>query len=212
METAANYLINISEKQKIIAILKRLKQWIISPDSTKDARRRSLCWELIFHYAQNISYPEFFKAWHGDSSSIPNLESQFTNIHLQLQATDKKFPIYLNANTLQNETDTSFISQEICNQIYFTAFPNAEPPEVNNAAQIKRLIPRFKNQLQTQKLALIFDNCQPNQELVAFCHKITDVVSIAWITDQPLEAPLRGFPPNQPNLLNAIQNWINEIE
>ena len=212
MQTAANYLIHISDKQKIIAILKRLKLWITHPDSSQDANRRSLCWEIIFHYARNISYPEFFKAWNSNSSPIANLESQFTNIHLQLQATDKTFSILLNAHALQNETDMSAISQEICNQIYFTAFPNAEPPEVNNAAQVKRLIPRIKSQLQMQKLALILNNCQPNQELVAFCRKITDVVSIAWITDEPLEAPLRGFPPNQPNLSSAIQSWINEIE
>ncbi|WP_442944148.1 NACHT C-terminal alpha/beta 1 domain-containing protein [Nostoc sp.] len=70
----------------------------------------------------------------------------------------------------------------------------------------------MKKQLQTQNIALIINNCKPNQIIITFCGKLIDVLHIAFITDQPLDAPLRGFPPNQPNLLNAIQSWINEIE
>ncbi|MDB9307815.1 hypothetical protein PN471_03980 [Aphanizomenon sp. CS-733/32] len=46
--------------------------------------------------------------------------------------------------------------------------------------------------------------------MIKFCNKLTDVLQIAFITEQPLDAPLKGFP-NQPNLLNVIQHWINEI-
>ena len=114
---------------------------------------------------------------------------------------------------MEGEIDTSIIAQEICNQIYLTAFPdNQEIPEVNNAPQVKRLITKIKTQLQKPNLALIIDNCQPNQELLAFCRKLTDVLHIAWITDKPLEAPLKGFPPEQPNLISVIQSWINEID
>ncbi|OKH41991.1 hypothetical protein NIES2101_33450 [Calothrix sp. HK-06] len=166
--------------------------------------------EVIRHSAQMISYPNFYHAWHGEFSPPEILEKQFINI--ALQPTDKTHPIYINAQALRDEIDISAISQEICNQIYFADVLGAEPPEVNNAPQVKRLIPKIKKQLQTQNLAIILNNCQPNQELIAFCRKISDVVSIGWITDEPLEAPLRRFPPNQPNLLNAIQSWINEIE
>ncbi|MFO7032884.1 histidine kinase [Limnospira fusiformis CCALA 023] len=34
---------------------------------------------------------------------------------------------------------------------------------------------------------------------------------IAFLTDEPLEAPLKGFPPNQPNLISAIETWVEEI-
>ncbi|MTJ08400.1 histidine kinase [Anabaena sp. UHCC 0204] len=37
------------------------------------------------------------------------------------------------------------------------------------------------------------------------------MLKIAFITEQPLDAPLKGFPPNQSNLLSAIQSWINEM-
>ncbi|MHC5728151.1 MAG: NACHT C-terminal alpha/beta 1 domain-containing protein, partial [Nostoc sp.] len=171
---------------------------------------------LLWHCAQNMSYPEFYRARHGESSPLQNLETQFIDIHSiasKLQPTDKTHPLVINLKSLQDETDTSAISQEICNQIYLTAFTeNPEIPEVNNAPQLKRIIPQIKKQLQTQNIALIINNCEPNKIIITFCGKLRDVLHIAFITDQPLDAPLRGFPANQPNLLNAIQSWINEIE
>ncbi|WP_292760100.1 NACHT domain-containing protein [Nostoc sp. NOS(2021)] len=169
---------------------------------------------LLWHCAENMSYPDFYRAWYGESSPLQNLETQFTDIHSilsQLQPTDKTHPLVINLKSLQDETDTSAICQEICNQIYLTAFTeNSEIPEVNNAPQLKRIIPQIKKQLQTQNIALIINNCKPNQIIITFCDKLRDVLHIAFITDQPLDPPLKGFPPNQPNLLNAIQSWINE--
>ncbi|MEA5527461.1 NACHT C-terminal alpha/beta 1 domain-containing protein [Nodularia spumigena] len=172
--------------------------------------------EEIWHCAQNMTYPEFYHVWHSSKLSLQNLEHQFTDTHslfTQLQPTNQTYPLTLNLKTLQEETDISAISQEICNQIYFTAFNEIEEiPEVNNAPQLKRIIPQIKKHFQTENLALIINNCKPNQAIITFCNKLTDVLHIAFITEQPLDAPLRGFPPNQSNLLSAIQNWIHEIE
>ncbi|MFN6564019.1 MAG: hypothetical protein RMY28_030090 [Nostoc sp. ChiSLP01] len=83
--------------------------------------------------------------------------------------------------------------------------------EVNNAFQLEGNILPIKNHLQKENIALIINNCENNKAIINFCRKLTDVLHIAFITDQPLDAPLRGFPPNQANLLNAVQTWINEI-
>jgi hypothetical protein len=162
-----------------------------------------------------MTYPEFYHTWHGNTPTIQNLENQFTDTHsllTQLQPTNKTYPLPLNLKTLQNETDIIEISQEICNQIYLTAFTEpAEIPTVNNAPQLKSKIPQIKKHLKTENLALIINNCEPNETIINFCNKLTDVLHIAFITEQPLNPPLRGFPQQQ-NLLNTIQNWINEIE
>ncbi|WP_438861265.1 NACHT C-terminal alpha/beta 1 domain-containing protein [Limnospira fusiformis] len=34
---------------------------------------------------------------------------------------------------------------------------------------------------------------------------------VRFLTSEPLEAPLKGFPPNQPNLISAIETWLGEI-
>lgn len=57
---------------------------------------------------------------------------------------------------------------------------------------------------QTSNLALIFHNGEPEPTLLRFCRQIADLLPIAWINDSPLEPPLRGFPPQQPNLPHAI--------
>ncbi|BDT15555.1 MAG: hypothetical protein P5700_23095 [Arthrospira platensis PCC 7345] len=46
---------------------------------------------------------------------------------------------------------------------------------------------------------------------MAFCQKLTGVIAIAFLTSEPLEAQLKGFPPNQPNLISAIETWLEEI-
>lgn len=204
-------LLQVMQGRLFAVAVAGLKDNFISEDEDND----DLSY-ILWHCAENMSYPEFYRAWNGKSSPLQNLETQFTDIHSilsQLQPADKTHPLVINLKSLQDETDTSAICQEICNQIYLTAFTeNPEIPEVNNAPQLKRIIPQIKKQLQTQNIALILNNCEPNQIIITFCGKLIDVLHIAFITDQPLDAPLRGFPPNQPNLLNAIQTWINEIE
>jgi hypothetical protein len=158
-----------------------------------------------------MTYPEFYYAWHGDS--IQTLEKQVVDILSQLQPTDKAHPIPIDAYPLENETDKEEIAQEICNQIYQQLFPeNDNIPTVNNASQLKRLIPQIKTHLNAQNIAFILQNCEPNPSLIKFCHKLTNAVSIACLTDAPLEPPLRGFPPNQPNLKSALETWLNELE
>ena len=183
----------------------------------------------LWYCSQNTPYPVFYCAWHsqpstthpeapdnipvGDSPAAQALEPQFTDITSEVQLTDKTYPIIINAQALEGETDTSAIAQALSNRIYRFVFPDDSeiPPEVSNAYQLERLIPQIKKQLQKQNLALILDNCEPNQAQITFCRKLSDVLHCAWITEAPLEPPLKGFPPNQPNLLSAIQSWIDEI-
>lgn len=73
------------------------------------------------------------------------------------------------------------------------------------------LIDELKLTLNQTKLAILITDCPPRDELIAFCRKLTNIVAIAWLTDRPLEAPLKGFPPNQPNLISAIETWLEEI-
>jgi HEAT repeat protein len=211
---------------KVVTALKNYRQ----DHAHENQRDCYLCCEgILQHCAQNMSYPDFYRAWHNEPTAVDSespdnipvgecptaqaLENQFTDIAYQLQSTDKTYPIVINAQALEGEADTSAIAQELCNQIYLTAFPDElEIPEVSNAPQLKRLIPPIKKQLQKQNLALIVDNCEPNQEQVTFCRKLSDVLHIAWITNEPIEPPLKGFLPNQPNLLSAIQSWMDEID
>jgi DNA replication protein DnaC len=220
-ESLKQFLMRSNKHDFFSIIIQNLKPYV----NQRELDPYGSCLEIIEYCVENMDYAEFYTAWlfptsHRDASdniASPNShlvniwELQFTKIISQLQPTEKTYPLTLNLKTLQNETDIIEISQEICNQIYLTACPdNPEIPQVNKAPQLKSKIPQIKKHLQTENLALIINNCEPNQEMIKFCNKLTDVLHIAFITEQPLDAPLKGFP-NQPNLLNVIQHWINEI-
>ncbi|MGK7920602.1 MAG: histidine kinase, partial [Trichodesmium sp.] len=122
-------------------------------------------------------------------------------------------PIYcLKADILADETDSSEIAQTLCQLIWDQAFPNEEyPKEVTKPSQLRQHLKQLKLRQNLPKLAILITDCHPRDELIAFCHKLTNIVAIAWLTDEPLEAPLKGFPSNQPNLISAIESWLEEI-
>ena len=123
------------------------------------------------------------------------------------------YPLPINIQSLADETNTSAIYQELCTLIYSLALPDTDIPTVSNFAQLKQHILTVKRQLQKRNLALILHECTPHPPLLTCCRKIADDklgLHILWITDESLEAPLRGFPPSQDNLLGVIQNWLEE--
>jgi HEAT repeat protein len=188
------------------------------------------CFKTLWECAKNLTYPQFYQAWHttptyhpeiadyqlsSDTTTIKQLEQQYTDIHTllqQVQPTNQTYPLPLNIQSLTGETNIGIISQEICNLIYLTAFTDADIPEgIDHPAKLTPKIQQIKKKFQKPNLALIFYYYEPYPELINFCNKLTNIVHIAWITDSKLEAPLKGFLPYQPNLLSAIQTWINEI-
>ncbi|WP_436836064.1 NACHT C-terminal alpha/beta 1 domain-containing protein [Laspinema palackyanum] len=73
------------------------------------------------------------------------------------------------------------------------------------------LKPLQRRQLLPHRALLLTDCEHPTPELISFCEKLPGVIAVASLTEEPLEAPLKGFPPNQPNLISAIETWLEEI-
>jgi hypothetical protein len=120
--------------------------------------------------------------------------------------------ICLKATILNEETDPKEITQTLCQLIWEETFPQEDyPKEVTTASKLREHLKNLKLRQNLTKLTILITDCHPNDQLITLCHKITNIITIAFLTDQPLEAPLKGFPPNQPNLLSAIQNWLEEI-
>lgn len=142
-----------------------------------------------------------------DESVIPQSGQLLT-----VQATAQLYPLLINAKVLDGETERNAIAQEICNQIYFTAFPeDDEIPEVSNAPQLRRLIPQFKKRLSRRNLALILLACQPTTELIRLLTQLTDMLFVGIVTEQLIDPPLHRFSPMRQGLAEIIQSWINQI-
>ena len=213
IKTQNNYLMTVSALNKHLT------------NCQNDFDRFDQCYHLIWYCAANLPYPEFHQAWHhlpttphlevpnqtpvGNNSTVENLETQQLDLSLQLQ----NLPIFcLNAYILATETDTSEIAQTLCQLIWDEAFPDQDyPQEVTTASKLREHLKKLKLTRNQPKLNLLLTHCEhPTDELIAFCHKLTNILSIGWLTDKSLEAPLKGFPPHQPNLLSAIQTWLEE--
>ncbi len=197
-----------------------LKDYLTSEVRENDFNLYKNCYKVIWDCAQNMTYPDFYQAWHTQptNSPIPDNHRQNTDIPTllkQLKPTDKAFPVPLNIRALEGETDISAIAQELCTQLYQTIFPaDTDIPAIRNAPEFKRLIPQLKNRLQKQHIALILHSCPCENALSSFTRKLADShmgIHIAWITDTPLELPLTGFAADGEDLLNAVQDWIAGI-
>jgi energy-coupling factor transporter ATP-binding protein EcfA2 len=173
-------------------------------------------YEILWHCAQNMRYPEFYRAWHGE---LKHLENQFTDTHSllsQLQPTEKTGYIsIINTANFQLNNDVSEIAKLLCTRIFKEGLnlPARNIPKISGVADLEReLLVMTEEVLEKQYLALIFNEIEPTETLINICRMLANAreIHIAFITEQPLDAPLKGFP-NQPNLLNVIQHWINEI-
>jgi HEAT repeat protein/energy-coupling factor transporter ATP-binding protein EcfA2 len=237
IESAAAHLKDIRQIEGLTLIVKQLKDWLLDQNNENDKRRRSVCLEVLLHCAQNMSYLDFYQAWHsqppsthpeapdnipvGNSAEAQILELQNINFK-QLQSSHYTFPLTINLLSLQGETDKEEIAQELCIQIY--KHPDVdipgEPPDTFNARQLKKRLFPIKAKLQGPNLALVLyikdanGFHEPTEEAIAFCQKIADPdlgIHIAWITNQSLEQPLKDIQPDPLKLISKIQSWIDEI-
>lgn len=150
----------------------------LQPVSLGSNDRYGRCYEIVWHCAENLAYPDFYRAWYTQPQPLTNHTANFA---AQLQSTSRTYPIFTNAQALT--TQQGWVSQ-------------------------------FRRLLQVQNIALILYSCEPDPKLVAFYKELVERMPglyIGWITSTCLDPPLKTFSPEQPNLLNAIQRWIDEI-
>jgi len=178
------------------------------------------CYKLIWNCAENLPYPDFYQAWHNPPTTPhPEIIDQTPHNSQTTLATPftceslKHLPIYcLNAKPLATETRESEIALTLSELVWEITCPDQDPPEPTTPTQLRRALKQLQRRQLLPHRALLLNNCpQPTPELITFCEKLTDTLAIALLTNQPLEAPLKGFPPDQPNLLSAIQTWLEEI-
>ena len=111
------------------------------------------CGELLWHCSQNMTYPNFYRAWHsqpasnypeapdnipiGNSPAVQSLKVRNLDLN-QLRATAQTYPLPVNNTALEEDTDQAVISQNLCNKIYkhrSVSIPG-KPPDARNAAEL----------------------------------------------------------------------------
>ncbi len=210
----------LTTRQQYAGVVSAVKDYLSDEVYQNNFKRFEKCYKVIWNCAENLPYPQFYQAWHyppttphpevteqTPHSGEPSFASSFTCESLQ------HLPIYcLNAQPLAKETREGEIAKTLCRLIWKQALPNQRYPQPSTPADLCFQLDELKFTLNPPKLAILLTNCEtPTPELIAFCHKLTDTVAVAFLTDAPQDAPLKGFPLHQPNLISAIETWLEEI-
>lgn len=203
-EAAHALKLQLTTIEQFIEVVENLKKYISNTVKKKDFKRKD-CYDIIWHCAKNLSYPDFYRAWHWDEATVPPAwEAQFSD------RTQHPSILDIDAMILDGETETGAIAATLCELIFEAAFPDEEIPDVENAPQLRKHLKTLKKRLQQPQLAILLRNCEPTSEPIQFCRRLTRVIHIAWITDTPLEPPLQSIPTNHPNPQEAILAGLSE--
>lgn len=224
-----NIVININLTENTVSkieakrlIVSTMGRYVNYQNNDESSSIYQLAYDIAAECSEHFRYEEFWEAWHSQIS-IPTFKAQLTDLAQQLKPTETVYPLVINSLNLATETDEEAIANFLSTKIYKHPQVNipGKPPTVRNVAELQQHLFTIKEQLQKPKLALIL--CiqnhvgifqEPTPEAISFSLKLMDKelgFYIIWITNQPLDISLQGFPPEQDNLIGAIQAGLEKL-
>jgi len=194
---------SMSKNDVLCLIIKSLKKYLTEAYSSYDITSFKKSYILCWYCAQQMTYPEFYKAWHGQTeNSIPEeLQSQNLNYILEKIKTNNPNVRTIDIKTINQETNLDRLAKGLGNRILTKLIS-----PINDVYDLEWCL-----KTENPNLALIFYGDDPRDSFIQLCQLISDFASIAIITDKPIEQPIQGFLPNQINLENALQTWLEKM-
>ncbi|MFB2878653.1 hypothetical protein [Floridanema aerugineum] len=184
------------------------------------------CYEVLWHCAKNMSYPDFYRAWHSQQST--NCTEAINNISCGKLSTIqnlnfRQFPSILDSEIAKDEEinkavkliciDGSYFSDpnNPATDIYIEMVEQGCPEkqeEPNTMQQLKKYWRLDLRKLE-KRVALLFYNSKNDRTLnLSFLSDIaTFGGTIAIISDRPCEN-VRLISPNDPNLIDTVLKWL----
>ncbi|MGB3496292.1 MAG: NACHT domain-containing protein [Elainellaceae cyanobacterium] len=188
------------------------------------------CCSALSQFARDVDYSVFCKVWEEAineihaSTNIDNIvasdpKKTLKNLKLDSKGffeslnklqNESKYIFIIAIQTLENQTENA-IAKRLWNRIFPQAFPDEkEIPKIEDIGDLERLLLQLQNQLQVQKLAIVFYDCEPHPNLVSLLNQLTDFLHIGWVTHQPV--PFRSFHPEPIGTLQSrVQIWIEQL-
>ncbi|MFM7790408.1 MAG: hypothetical protein ACKO90_20495, partial [Microcystis panniformis] len=134
---------------------------------------------------QQMTYPEFYKAWHGQTENIipEELQSQHLDYILEKIKTNNPNVRTIDIKTINQETNLDRLAKGLGNRILTKLIS-----PINDVYHLEWCL-----KTENPNLALIFYGDDPRDSFIQLCRLISDFASIAIITDKPIEQPIQGF-------------------
>ncbi|MCT7964033.1 HEAT repeat domain-containing protein, partial [Laspinema sp. D1] len=208
-----------------------LKDYLSDEVYQNDFKRFEVSYKVIWNFAENLPYPEFYQAWHHPSTtSHPEVEdntpvastpfTQQCNLALLPQILNQANPSHpLNRQIICIDGSRFSDPSNPALQIYTTLKKAGCPPINDKPRTIAELQAYGEDELSDQAIALIlyeeptdpppqgFDIAVLNQ-LARFSHPPIAVVLPERLTD----CRLPQFLESDPNLVTTILQWLQNLE
>ena len=181
----------------------------------------TFCYKALFFCAQNMSYPDFYDAWHcqatfihpeivdiipsNNTNAIQILESQLIDceaIQKELDRTSEHPEIrclVINIRHLEKLTDQNLLTKRIWNGLQ-KQFPDSKLPKVNDIGDLEYGLDKLQREL-GKKLAIALYGKSANEAIAQLCQSLTESIPIH---------PFTGEKSTQ-ELIAKINAWLSEL-
>ena len=208
--TAAYALRQISAKpHQRVGVITALKGY---------SQRFEECYKVIWHCAQNMTYPDFYQAWHKDTldtSAIQSLDlADLPRILTEEIAKDSELRDKVQLICIDGSKiiDRDNPAVEIYDQMLdydCSERPNGEPETMPSLKSYWHSLQRNSNKLM---VLVFYDSTALEPEWTGFSQSLIDALNtfkgaICVITEQPV-GNLKQFSSREPHLVENLVGWI----
>jgi len=179
------------------------------------------CYEVLWYCAQNMSYPDFYEAWHSQPTSthpeivdtipsnttnkIQTLESQLIDCNAIQKELDRNTDhpeircLVVDIRHLEQESDPNVIAKKLTNKIFNSI--GRRIPVVQDISCLERELLNLKFELGFEKLAIALYGKSANDAIHQLCLNLTESIHIC---------PFTGEKSTQ-QLTNEVKAWLRRI-
>ncbi|NES94999.1 MAG: NACHT domain-containing protein [Desertifilum sp. SIO1I2] len=218
----------IVTKEQYAGVVSALKDCLADDVYPNNFRRFAYCYKVIWHCAQNLSYPDFYQAWHHPTLT-PHPEMQETTsvgatpealllnwdnfpqnlaqaLKEQLELADKISVICIDASQFLNPDNPA---SEIYAKLVTAGYPRCADGTPRDLQSLKVYC-----ELECPEACLIFYEAPSNPPPQGFSPAFLNALSrfspanrIAIVSEKP-DSSVQTFSPTQPNLIPTLIAWM----
>ncbi|WP_293347787.1 MULTISPECIES: HEAT repeat domain-containing protein [unclassified Microcoleus] len=179
------------------------------------------CYVVLWHCAQNLSYPDFYQAWHQDTitnsaTASPNLEKlpQFLAeaINYRPDLCNKVKLICIDSDKFCNPENPA---TKIYNEMRLQGCDKSEDGKPKTMAELQDYWDELRIESEIPLFFICYDSTALSATPTGFSEPFLKALSkfdgaICVVCEQG-DIPLPTFSPSQPNLIAEIVAWISEM-
>jgi HEAT repeat protein len=218
---SVGFLKEVATQKQMPKIINSLKCCLSDEVRIREFKRFDACFDIIWHCAQNLPYPDFYRAWHGLTETQTSSLVQTLNLAQLPQFLQTQLAEINLAQTFQLLCiDTSkFIDShnpalEIYEQFLDQNSPQRPNGEPETLSQLKSYWNRLRRDSDKHPILIFYqDPASPAAQGLSptFLDALTRFDgTICLITDSP-HPPLQTFSPHDRDLLQSVVNWLKRV-